>query len=201
MTEDQNNTQKDRPTETKEVAHRCAWTNLNNPLYVRYHDTEWSVPKHSDRELFELLVLEGFQAGLSCECILNKREAFREAFDGFDVEAVSNYRDEKIAALMEDPGIVRNRRKIQASVTNAQVFKQIQQEYGSFDAYIWHFSNGKTINESYRTRTTLPISDEISTDLKKRGMKFVGSTIICSYLHAIGVINGHEEDCDLFPGV
>lgn len=183
-----------------DIAHRCAWTNLNNPLYVQYHDSEWGVPNHDDQALFELLILEGFQAGLSWECILNKREAFQVAFDGFDIETVSNYDEEKIAELMANAAIVRNRRKIDASITNAQVFKDIQEEFGSFDAYIWHFTDGKTVNESHTLRTASPLSDEISKDLKKRGMKFVGSTIIYSYLQAIGVINGHEEGCDLFPG-
>lgn len=178
--------------------HRCAWTNLNNPLYVQYHDEEWGVPCHSDRALFELLILEGFQAGLSWECILNKREAFRRAFDGFDVEAVSAYDEQKIDLLMADASIVRNRQKIKASITNAQVFKQIQEEFGLFDAYIWKFVDGEPVNESHTIRTTSPLSDEISKDLKKRGMKFVGSTIVYSFLQAIGVINGHEESCYLF---
>lgn len=180
------------------ISHRCGWTNLNNPLYVRYHDDEWGVPCHSDQALFELLILEGFQAGLSWECILNKRKAFREAFDGFDIETVSAYDEQKIALLMTNAAIVRNRRKIEASIMNAQVFKQIQEEFGSFDAYIWEFVDGKPINESHTIRATSPLSDAISKDLKKRGMKFVGSTIIYSFLQAIGIINGHEETCDLF---
>lgn len=191
--------QQGAPTES-DMIHRCAWTNLNNPLYVQYHDSEWGVPNHDDQALFELLILEGFQAGLSWECILNKREAFRKAFDGFDIDTVSAYDEEKVAALMDDPAIVRNQRKITASITNARVFKEIQEEFGSFDAYIWHFTSGNTVNESHTIRTTSPLSDEISKDLKKRGMKFVGSTIIYSFLQAIGVINGHEESCDLFPG-
>lgn len=197
---EERNTTSQRTTDESNTVHRCAWTNLNNPLYVQYHDSEWGVPNHDDQALFELLILEGFQAGLSWECILNKREAFQVAFDGFDIETVSNYDEEKIAELMANAAIVRNRRKIDASITNAQVFKDIQEEFGSFDAYIWHFTDGKTVNESHTLRTTSPLSDEISKDLKKRGMKFVGSTIIYSYLQAIGVINGHEEGCDLFPG-
>lgn len=197
---EERNTASQRTTDESNTVHRCAWTNLNNPLYVQYHDHEWGVPNHSDQALFELLILEGFQAGLSWECILNKREAFRIALDGFDIDAVSTYDEEKIAALMDDPAIVRNRRKTTASITNAQVFKDIQKEVGSFDAYIWHFTDGKTVNESHTLRTTSPLSDEISKDLKKRGMKFVGSTIIYSFLQAIGIINGHEEGCDLFPG-
>lgn len=200
MMPEERDTISQRTTDESNTVHRCVWTNLNNPLYVQYHDSEWGVPNHDDQALFELLILEGFQAGLSWECILNKREAFRVAFDGFDIDAVSTYDEEKIAALMDDPAIVRNRRKITASITNAQVFKDIQEEFGSFDAYIWHFTDGKTVNESHTLRTTSPLSDEISKDLKKRGMKFVGSTIIYSFLQAIGIINGHEEGCDLFPG-
>lgn len=186
------------PTTSKNTTlHRCTWTNLNNPLYVQYHDDEWGVPCHSDRALFEFLILEGFQAGLSWECILNKREAFRRAFDGFEIEAVSAYGKQKIDLLMADASIVRNRRKIEASITNAQVFKQIQEEFGSFDAYIWKFVDSEPVNESHTIRTTSPLSDKISKDLKKRGMKFVGSTIVYSFLQAIGVINGHEENCYL----
>lgn len=180
----------------RKIVTRCPWVKMDNPAYVRYHDEEWGVPEHSDRALFELLVLEGFQAGLSWECILNKREAFREAFDGFDVGKVSGYDEAKCAELRENPGIVRNRLKIRAAVTNAKVFQEIQREYGSFDAYIWGFTEGKVIYESCDIRTTSPLSDQISADLKKRGMKFVGSTIIYSYLQAIGVINGHVDGCD-----
>lgn len=182
----------------KNIINRCAWVNLKNPRYVQYHDTEWGVPQHSDRVLFELLILEGFQAGLSWECVLNKRESFRAAYDGFDVEKVGSYDEEKIRALLSDPGIIRNRLKVSASVTNAKVFMQIQSEYGSFDAYIWGFTNGEVIHESYDMRTTSPLSDLISKDLKKRGMKFVGSTVIYSYLQAIGVLNGHGPECDCF---
>lgn len=182
----------------KNIINRCAWVNLKNPLYVRYHDTEWGVPQHSDRMLFELLILEGFQAGLSWECVLNKRESFRAAYDGFDVEKVSCYGEEKIHALLSDPGIIRNRLKVYASVTNAEVFTKIQAECGSFDAYIWGFTNGAVIRESYDTRTTSPLSDLISKDLKKRGMKFVGSTVVYSYLQAIGILNGHGPECDCF---
>lgn len=178
---------------------RCAWVNLKNPLYVQYHDTEWGIPQHDDRALFELLILEGFQAGLSWECVLNKRAHFREVYDGFDVEKVSRYGEEKIAALLSDAGIIRNRRKVLASITNANIFRQIQAEYGSFDAYIWHFTGGKRIDESYTVRTTSPLSDEISNDLKKRGMGFVGSTVIYSYLQAIGILNAHGPECGCCP--
>jgi len=173
---------------------------MNNPLYIQYHDEEWGIPQHSDDRLFELLVLEGFQAGLSWECVLNKREHFRSVYDNFDVEKVSRYDTEKTQKLLTDPGIIRNRLKVQASVTNARAFLRIQEEYGSFDAYIWGFSNKRTIYESYDIRTTSPLSDLISKDLKRRGMKFVGSTVIYSYLQAIGVINGHGAECDCYKG-
>ncbi len=176
---------------------RCAWVNTRNPLYIQYHDEEWGVPEHDDARLFELLILEGFQAGLSWECVLNKRAAFRAAFDGFDADRVSCYDDGKRAELMVTPGIIRNRRKIDASITNARVFKAIAQEFGSFDAYIWGFTGGQSLREEYTQRTTSPLSDAISKDLKRRGMKFVGSTIIYSYLQAIGILNAHGPECGL----
>lgn len=174
---------------------RCHWCNEQNPLYVEYHDHEWGLPVHDDHRLHEMLLLESFQAGLSWECVLNKREAFRQAFDGFDVEAVARYGQEKLEALMQDTGIIRNRRKIEAAVTNARVFGDIQREYGSFDKYIWSFTDGNTVWEC--DKTTSPLSDAISHDLKQRGMKFVGSTVIYALLQAIGVINSHEEGCFL----
>lgn len=180
---------------TKEIVNRCWWVNLKNPLYVEYHDKEWGVPVHSDKKLFEMLLLELFQAGLSWECVLNKREGFREAFDGFDVEKISRYDDEKCNSLLSAP-IIRNKLKIKASVENSRVFLQIQKEFGSFDAYIWGFSNGQVIRESCDIRTTSPLSDEISKDLKKRGMKFVGSTVIYAYLQSIGVYDAHLKGCD-----
>ena len=175
---------------------RCAYVNENNPLYIQYHDTEWGVPQHSDQKLFELLILECFQAGLSWECVLNKRAAFQQAYDNFDVGKVSCYGEEKYLELLGNPAIIRNKLKIKASIANAQVFQKIQTEYGSFDAYIWGFTNRKTILEEYTVRTTSPLSDKISKDLKQRGMKFVGSTIIYSYLQAIGVLNAHGKECD-----
>ena len=174
---------------------RCSWCMCNENM-IRYHDEEWGVPEHSDQKLFEMLLLECFQAGLSWECVLNKREAFRAAFDHFDVDKIACYNEEKIQQLMNDPAIIRNRLKIKASITNAIVFKQIQAEYGSFDAYIWGYTNGETIIEEYTVRTTSPLSDRISKDLKKRGMKFVGSTIIYSYLQAVGILNAHGKECD-----
>ncbi|MCH5195392.1 MAG: DNA-3-methyladenine glycosylase I [Oscillospiraceae bacterium] len=181
------------------IVNRCFWVNMKNPLYVKYHDSEWGVAEHSDRMLFELLILEGFQAGLSWECVLNKRDAFKKAFDDFDAEKISRYDEEKCEWLLSQP-IIRNRRKIKACVTNSRVFLGIQKEFGSFDAYIWGFTNGQVIFESCDIRTTSPLSDEISKDLKKRGMAFVGSTIIYSYLQAIGIINGHIMGCDCYKG-
>ncbi len=182
----------------KEVT-RCRWCNLNNPTYVDYHDNEWGRPVHDDHKLFELLVLEGFQAGLSWECILNKRDAFRAAFDNFDVDAVSDYDEAKKESLRQDGSIVRNRLKIDASVRNALVFKNIVREFGSFDNYIWGFTHGQIIYEC--DKTSSPLSDDISKDLKRRGMKFVGTTIVYSYLQAIGVINSHDEQCWLHKNV
>ena len=175
------------------VPRRCHWCNERNAAYVRYHDEEWGVEEHDDRRLFELLVLECFQAGLSWECVLNKREAFRRAFDAFDVHRVAQYGEEKMAALLADEGIIRNRLKIAAATTNARVFIAIAEEWGSFDRYIWGFTHGKTIRETGPTHSAL--SDAVSRDLRRRGMKFVGTTIVYSFLQAIGVINGHEEGC------
>ncbi len=177
---------------------RCSWVNLKNPIYIDYHDNEWGVVEHRDDKLYELLILESFQAGLSWECILNKRENFRQAFDGFDIEKVISYGEDKISELMENKGIIRNRRKIEAAVSNSRAFKRIQAEFGSFDSYIWSFSGGKTVIEDYTLRTTSQLSDEISADLKARGMSFVGSTIIYSYLQSMGIINGHGKECDKY---
>lgn len=171
---------------------------MKNPLYVAYHDSEWGVPSRDDRYLFEMLILEGFQAGLSWECVLNKREDFRAAFDGFDPRTVSEYGEDKLAALAEDPKIIRNRRKIAAAVENAKAFLAIQAEFGSFANYIWGFTDGEVIHNTDDVfRATSPLSDAVSADLKRRGMKFVGSTIIYSYLQACGVIDDHELGCDL----
>ncbi|MCD8122616.1 MAG: DNA-3-methyladenine glycosylase I [Clostridiales bacterium] len=180
-----------------EIQHRCSYVNLKNPLYIRYHDEEWGVPEHCDQKLYELLILESFQAGLSWECILNKRENFRVAFDGFDIDKVCAYDETKYEELLNNPGIIRNRLKISAAIHNSVIFREIQREFGSFDAYIWGFTNGRTIIEDYQTRTTSPLSDAISRDLKKRGMKFVGSTILYSYLQAIGILHAHGAECDL----
>ena len=172
---------------------RCFWANPKNPAYIRYHDEEWGVPVHDDQRLFEMLLLESFQAGLSWECVLNKREAFRRAFDGFDLERVCAYGEEKLQSLMEDAGIIRNQRKMRAAVDNARIFRTIRQEWGSFDRYLWHWTAGETIHETGKVSSTL--SDTVSEDLNRRGMKFVGTVIIYAYLQAVGVINSHEEAC------
>ncbi len=179
-----------------EIRNRCAWVNMKNPVYIRYHDEEWGVPEHDDKKLYELLILESFQAGLSWECVLNKRNAFRDAFDGFDIDKVCEYGNEKVAGLMSNASIIRNRRKIDAAISNSRIFKEIQKEYGSFNNYIWGFAGDQTVTEPYTLRTTSPLSDAISADLKKRGMRFVGSTIIYSYLQAIGIISAHGGECD-----
>lgn len=177
---------------------RCSWVNLNNPLYIKYHDEEWSKPKHNDKELFELLILECFQAGLSWECILNKRENFRLAYDDFDIEKIIKYDEKKFNELLNNTGIIRNKLKIKASIQNSKVFKKIQEECGSFDEYIWNFTDNQIIKTSFEKETTSKLSDEISKDLKRRGMTFVGSVIIYSYLQAIGMINAHSKECFLY---
>ena len=173
---------------------RCSWATTD--FYKEYHDKEWCVPEYHDPMLFELLILESFQAGLSWECVLNKREAFREAFDQFDLDKVCGYKEEKVQALMDNKEIIRNRRKITAAIGNARIFRQIQAEWGTFSDYIWHFTEKKIVYENDKTSSEL--SDKVSADLKKRGMKFVGTTIIYSYLQAIGVIYSHEDQCFLF---
>ncbi len=174
---------------------RCRWANPKNERYLRYHDEEWGVPVHDDRKLFEMLILECFQAGLSWECVLNKREAFREAFDGFDLETVCAYDAGKMEELRNNPGIIRNRLKIQAAVTNARAFRKIQEEWDCFSDYLWHWTGGRVIYEKGRTRSEL--SDAVSGDLKKRGMKFVGTTVVYAYLQAVGVVYSHEDGCFL----
>lgn len=174
---------------------RCGWCNEKNLLYIKYHDEEWGVQRFDDRYLFEMLILEEFQAGLSWECVLNKRENFRDAFDEFEVNIVAGYDDAKLAELAENAGIIRNKRKIAAAVKNAKVFIEIVDEYGSFLDYLKYFWDGEVIYDS--SSTTSELSDAISKDLKKRGMSFVGSTIVYSYLQAIGIIDSHEEGCFL----
>ena len=177
---------------------RCKWCNLKNPKYVAYHDEEWGVLRTDDRYLFEMLVLESFQAGLSWECILNKRENFRTAYDDFDLDKVCAYGEDKLKELLGNSGIVRNKLKIKASIGNAKIFRDIKNEYGGFYEYLKRFTDGKIIYENDVTRSGL--SDTISADLQGRGMKFVGTTIIYSYLQAIGVINSHEDGCFLYGG-
>ena len=172
---------------------RCKWCNLDNPLYVKYHDEEWGEPTYDDKDLFELLILESFQAGLSWECVLNKRENFRHAYDNFDIDKIINYDEAKINELKQNPGIIRNKLKIKASINNAKIFKQIKKEYGSFSKYIWGFTNNQIIYETNKASSKL--SDQISKDLKKKGMTFVGTTIIYAYLQAIGIVNSHDENC------
>ena len=175
---------------------RCTWCNLNNPKYIEYHDNEWGKLNTDEKYLFEMLILESFQAGLSWQCILNKREAFKEAYEDFDIDKVIEFDEEKVEQLRNNPNIIRNKLKIKASISNAKIFKSIQEEYQTFYNYLCTFTHGKIIYETEKTTSTL--SDSISNDLKKRGMKFVGSTIIYSFLQAIGVIYSHEKDCFLY---
>lgn len=174
---------------------RCSWVTADE-VYIKYHDEEWGVPTHDDRDLFELLVLESFQAGLSWITILKKRENFKKAFDDFDVVKVAGYDDAKVDELRENEGIIRHKGKIASAINNAQIFIEIQNEFGSFDEYIWSFTDGNVIKHEYLTESEL--SKTISKDLKKRGMKFVGPTIIYSYLEAIGIIDNHQENCFKF---
>lgn len=180
------------------MLNRCSWAG-SDPLYVAYHDQEWGVPVHDDHLLFEFLILEGMQAGLSWAIILKKRDNFRRAFDGFDPQRVAQYGDEKVAALLADPGIVRNRLKISAAIRNARSFLEIQSEYGSFDAYIWQFVGGKPKVNAWRNLTEIPASTPesgaMSKDLARRGFKFVGSTICYAFMQAVGMVNDHTVDC------
>lgn len=177
---------------------RCHWCNLSNPLYVKYHDEEWGILNFDEKYLYEMLILEMFQAGLSWECVLNKREAFRDAFSNFDVNKVARYDETDINNLIQNKGIVRNRLKIQAAINDSKIFIEIEKEYGSFKNYLLSFTNDHIIFEN--DKTTNNLSDKISKDLKERGMKFAGSTIVYSYLQAIGIINSHEVGCFLHKG-
>lgn len=178
------------------MMNRCKWCNLNNLKYIDYHDNEWCKPNFDDKYLFEMLILESFQAGLSWECILNKRENFKKAFDDFDIDKISNYDDKKIEELLKNQGIIRNKLKIRASINNSKIFKSIQKEYGTFYSYLRSFTKDTILYEI--GKTTNDLSDRLSKDLQKRGMKFVGSTIIYSYLQAIGVIYSHEKECFMY---
>ena len=173
---------------------RCKWCNEKNEKYVEYHDKEWGILNTEDKYLLEMLILESFQAGLSWECVLNKREAFRKSYDNFAIDKIINYDDKKIEELINNKDIIRNKLKIRASINNAKIFKKISEEYKGFYNYLKTFTKGNIIYEN--DKTTSNLSDNISQDLQKRGMKFVGSTIIYSYLQAIGVINSHDDTCD-----
>lgn len=173
---------------------RCKWCNEKNKEYVEYHDKEWGFLNTEDRYLLEMLILESFQAGLSWECVLNKREAFRKSYDNFAIDKIINYDDKKIEELINNKDIIRNKLKIKSSINNAIIFKKISEEYKGFYNYLKTFTRGNIIYEN--DKTTSILSDNISQDLQKRGMKFVGSTIIYSYLQAIGVINSHDDTCD-----
>lgn len=177
---------------------RCAWAG-DDPLYHRYHDKEWGVPLHADKKLFEFLILEGMQAGLSWITVLKKREAFREAFDDFDYNVVAGYGKRKINALLNNPGIIRNRLKINAAVTNAQAFIRVREEFGTFNKYIWGFVDHKPLQNSWNSMKELPAKTElaeiISKDLKKRGFSFVGPTIVYAHMQATGMVNDHTKDC------
>jgi DNA-3-methyladenine glycosylase I len=177
---------------------RCKWC-LGNDLYIEYHDKEWGVPVHDDRVHFEFLVLESAQAGLSWITILKRREHYRRVYDNFDVSKVVNYDKVKIESMLQDPGLIRKRKKIESSISNAKHFLKIVNEFGSFDKYIWKFTNGNVIHNRFRSFSELPantpLSDEITKDLKKRGFRFIGTTIMYAYLQSIGVVNDHLPDC------
>jgi len=177
---------------------RCAWVG-DDPLYRAYHDDEWGVPVHDDNLLFEFLTLEGAQAGLSWLTILRKRSGYRDAFAGFDPEVVARFDEAKVAALLADPGIVRNRLKVESTIINARAFLAVQQEFGSFSAYQWHFVDGRQIRNAWKTigevPASTPVSDAMSRDLKQRGFRFVGSTICYAHMQAVGMVNDHTVDC------
>jgi len=181
------------------IMKRCSWVDPENKIYCDYHDKEWGVPVHDDRKLFEMIVLEGAQAGLSWETVLKKRDNYRKAFDGFDPQKVAQYDETKQAELLQNAGIIRNRLKIRSAIRNARVFLKIQYEHGSFDAYIWNFVGGKPIQNKFKSISELPaiteLSDIISKDLKKRGMNFVGSTIMYAFMQSVGMVNDHEISC------
>lgn len=178
---------------------RCKWVKLTNPTYVKYHDEEWGVPVYDDATLFEFIVLESAQAGLSWETILNRRAGYRAAFDQFDYVKIARYSDQKMAELAEDTRIIRNKLKIKATVTNAQAFIKIQEEFGSFSKYIWDFVGGKPIVNTWKTISEVPastpLSDKISKDMKKRGFKFFGTTICYAHMQGTGMVNDHTTDC------
>jgi DNA-3-methyladenine glycosylase I len=177
---------------------RCPWPS-DDKLMIKYHDKEWGVPLHNDKKLFEFLILEGFQAGLSWRTILHKRENFRKAFDNFNFNKIAKYNKRKINSLVKDEGIIRNKLKIESAITNAKAFLRIRNEFGTFNKYIWSFINGKPIQNKFKSLKELPaktkLSDKISDDLKKRGFKFVGSTIVYAHMQATGMVNDHVLEC------
>ncbi len=177
---------------------RCPWP-AGKALDTLYHDTEWGVPLHDDQKLFEFIILDGFQAGLSWSTILNKRENFRKAFDNFDAEKIANYDEDKVQSLLLDAGIIRNKLKIRASISNAIIFLEIQKEFGTFDKYIWQFTGGITIQNNWKLTEDVPVStsesDAMSKDLKQRGFKFVGTTICYAFMQAAGMVNDHIVSC------
>ena len=177
---------------------RCGWCE-GNEEYIIYHDSEWGIPLHDDKKHFEFMILEGAQAGLSWLTILKRRNNYRKAYDYFDPKIVASYREDKIQSLLNNPGIIRNRLKVRSSVSNAKLFLEIQKEFASFDNYIWNFTNGKTVKNSWKTLSDVPakteLSDKISADLKKRGFKFTGSTIVYAHLQAAGIVNDHLTEC------
>jgi DNA-3-methyladenine glycosylase I len=181
---------------------RCFWVS-DSQLYRDYHDNEWGVPVYADQTLFEFLILETFQAGLSWITILNKRENFRKAFDNFDYQKIAKYPESKYASLLQDAGIVRHKLKIRSAITNAQLFMEVQKEFGSFSTFIWSYVAGKPIINSFHKREDVPattaLSDKIAKDLKKRGFKFVGSTVIYAFMQAVGLVNDHSVDCYKYP--
>ncbi len=183
---------------------RCGWCG-NDPLYVKYHDEEWGVPVKDDKTLFEFLILETFQAGLSWITILRKRENFRKAFDDFDYKKIAKYDQSKIDSLLQNEGIIRNKLKVHAAVTNAKLFMEVQKEFGSFSNYIWEFVNHKPVKNTLKSHKDAPattgLSDALSKDLKKRGFKFVGSTVVYAHMQATGMVNDHIEDCFRFHEV
>ena len=182
---------------------RCGWVS-DDPLYVDYHDHEWGIPVHDDRKLFEMLTLEGAQAGLSWLTVLKKREGYRRLFDGFDPRKVAEYREDRIAGLLRDAGIIRNRLKVESTVSNARAFLEVQKEFGSFDAYLWQFVNGSPRRNAWASLAEVPVStaesDALSKNLKRRGFRFVGTTICYALMQAVGMVNDHTTDCFRYPG-
>lgn len=189
-------------TITTSIKQRCAWVPQDNLLYQEYHDKEWGVPVYEDRKHFEFLILEGAQAGLSWETILKRRAEYAKAFDNFDWEKVALYDEKKMEDLLNNPGIIRNRLKVQGAIINARCFIEVRKEFGSFNTYIWSFVNGKPIHHHYRSIKEIPAESEesraLSKDLRKRGFKFVGPTIMYAHMQAIGMVNDHTQDCFLY---